>query len=925
MPFSPDSLPPLDRALALLQQGRRAEAEPLFRQALALEPTNLAAAYSLTVLLLQLDRLEEALEQAQIGTRNHPTCAPLWHVLGQIWQRLGRPTDALAAYDQALVHDPTCVDVLINSSALLHEQRQYKEALLRLHRAVEADPSRDLAWANYGILLSEFKQTLHAIHAFEQLVLRNPDYPFGLGLLTFERLHLCDWRDFSWLSEQIISGVRAGRKTCKTLAFMALSDDAGDVRRCTEIYTAHQHPHRFPPLWRGETYSHARLRVAYVSPDFRDHPVGHLLAGVLEGHDHTRVETYGISLGENDGSRHHQRIVAALDHFYEVLDKTPAQIAALIRSLDIDVAVDLAGYTAGSRTDIFLHRPAPVQVNYLGYAGTMGLPCYDFILADAQVIPPNARHHYSEQVFALPHCYLPVASGCPPAVPLPRAAYGLPDQAFVFCAFGHDYKIHPEIFRIWMKLLQAIPGSVLWLMSRHETTIANLRQAAHHHQIDPARLVFASRVPRIEDHLARYQVADLFLDPWPYGSHTTSADALMVGLPVITYQGGAFHSRVASSLLTTLGLPELITHSFEEYFTLACKLAKDRNRLATYRQRLQAIHPPSLLSGRRFAASLEEAFAAMLADRLPRHPALERFMLTANASGPATSSSQPAPAFILPSENPNRPVEHDSRVSRSSPRLVIVVPIYKPTLNLLEQFSLDQLKQTALHRTITFVGPRHLDVSYYRFRYPEFGIRLYDDRYFASIQGYNHLLLDPDFYAGFDSADFVLIHQTDALLLHDDLDQWMHMGYDYVGAPWPGGLEILLQFGRYARHGGLQVKAYVGNGGFSLRSIRGTRHVLVELGEMRDYWIRSNSSEDLFFGFAGTISNAFRLPNQMVAARFALELEPQKFFDLHDGTIPTGCHAWWKHDLEFWKGIIIKVAEKRDSAGIKNPAPTPGF
>jgi predicted SAM-dependent methyltransferase len=298
------------------------------------------------------------------------------------------------------------------------------------------------------------------------------------------------------------------------------------------------------------------------------------------------------------------------------------QIAELMRQLEVDIAIDLAGYTTDSRTQIFLHRPAPIQVNYLGYPGTMGLDCYDYILADRTVIPEEQQAFYREKPAYLDHCYLPIASGLEVAKPLPRAAYGLPNKGFVFCAFSHDYKIHPDLFAIWMRLLKSKPGSVLWLVSRNEVSQQNLRQGAETEGVEPDRLIFASRVPKVEDHLARYLVADLFLDTWPYNAHTTAADALLAGLPVITYEGSSFPSRVASSLLKTLGLEQLVTHSLEEYFQLADNLAHKPKRLKALKSQLspEALEGHPFL-GQSFTRSLERVLDGLEASSVTASPA----------------------------------------------------------------------------------------------------------------------------------------------------------------------------------------------------------------------------------------------------------------------------------------------------------------
>lgn len=625
---------PLLTAINLQQQGKLPEAEALFRQILQVAPGNPAALYSLAVILLNTARADEALQFATAGIDANPDFSPLAFVQGAAFQALHRRDEALAAYDRALVINPKYIEVLVNSGALLREMHRHHEALERFRRVLDIDPDYETALGNYGILLTEFKLGQQAVAAFERLLKKNPDYPYGIGLLCYERMHLCDWTDLEALTRQITDGIRAGRRTCKTLGYMALSDDAADHYRCAEIFAQGQHPKRPEPLWRGERYRHQRTRIAYVSPDLREHPVGHLMAGVIEGHDKSRFELIAISLGIDDGSRIRARMIAAFDHFIDAKDMSARQIAELMRQMEVDIAIDLAGYTSDARTDVFLHRPAPIQVNYLGYPGTMALDCYDYIIADRTVLPEEHKGWYTEKPAYLDHCYLPIASGIEVAEPQPRSAYGLPDTGFVFCAFSHDYKIHPRLFDVWMRLLESNPGSVLWLVSRNETSQQNLRKAAQERGIAPERLVFATRVPRVEDHLARYRVADLFLDTWPYNAHTTAADALLAGLPVVTYKGGSFPSRVAASLLETLGFDHLVTGSFDEYFELADGLAHDPGRLQALRESLtpQALHGHPFL-GQSFTRGLEKVLDGMApAD------------VAATPSAPAPRAAAPAPA-----------------------------------------------------------------------------------------------------------------------------------------------------------------------------------------------------------------------------------------------------------------------------------------
>ena len=603
------------RALDLQGKGQLDAAQPLFQQVLARDPGNAAALYSSCLVehqrgnnLLAQRMTEEALQKA-------PGFA-LLHVLhGAILQGQGLKEPALKSYDAGLALDPTAVTALLNSGVLLRDMLRHAEALERFNRVVAQDPDNLTGLANCAVLLTEFKQSEQAIAMFQRLLEIKPDYDYGLGLLAYERLHICDWTDFEPLRQKMVAGVLAGQRACKSLSVMAFSDSAEVHFASARTFASHFCPPKpeAQHLWRGERYRHDKIRIAYVSPDLREHPVGHLICGVFEQHDKSRFETIAISLGIDDGSRLRGRMLKAFDHFIDVRGKPSLEIAQIMRNMEVDIAVDLGGYTSDTRSEVFAYRPAPVQVNYLGYPGTMGSGYYDYILADKQVIPVDQQRFYSERVAYLPDAYLPTDRSVQISPHTPtRVECGLPETGFVFCSFSHDYKISPPLFDIWMRLLLQVPGSVLWLMARGALAQGNLRKEAAARGVDPQRLVFAGRVPAVEDHLARYRQADLFLDTHPYNAHTTAADALMAGLPVLTYQGQSFPARVAGSLLTALDVPELITHSHHDYEALALHLATRPDALAAVRSKVQAhLDGSALFDTRGFCRGMEATYIAM--------------------------------------------------------------------------------------------------------------------------------------------------------------------------------------------------------------------------------------------------------------------------------------------------------------------------
>jgi predicted O-linked N-acetylglucosamine transferase (SPINDLY family) len=353
-----------------------------------------------------------------------------------------------------------------------------------------------------------------------------------------------------------------------------------------------------------------RIRVGYFSADFHEHPVTLLMVDAFEQHDPARFEVTAFSLGRDSQSAVRRRLVQAFSRFIDVRRKSDLEIALLARELHIDIAVDLGGHTAHSRPRIFALRAAPIQVNYLGYPGTSGAPYMDYLFADRTVIPSINFVHYSEKIVHLAHSYLPNDATRPVSqAPPSREAAGLPVTGFVYCCFNHSYKITPAVFSIWMRILERTPAAILWLARTDEVAAENLRREAVRRGVNPERLVFATRVPSLADHLARQRVADLFLDTLPYNAHATAIDALWVGLPVLTRLGEGFAGRVAASLLTSIGLPELITLTPQEYEDTAVQLAHDPGRLMAVKCKL-AEHrlTTPLFDTRRFIRDLESAY-----------------------------------------------------------------------------------------------------------------------------------------------------------------------------------------------------------------------------------------------------------------------------------------------------------------------------
>jgi len=425
-------------------------------------------------------------------------------------------------------------------------------------------------------------------------------------------MHCCDWRGRNEELGRLVSAIRAGKRSAAPFVTLSISDSPQDHLLCSRIWVRDKCPASPVPIWKGEHYRHDRIRVAYLSADFHEHAMAYCLAGLFEAHDRGRFDTTAVSIGPDAPGRMRARLERAFDRFIDVRQRADQEVARVLRELEIDIAVDLNGFTADGRTRIFAFRAVPVQVSYLGYPGTMGADYIDYVLADRFVIPEQQFSCFTEKVVYLPDTYQVNDSKRVIADRTPtRAEAGLPERGFVFCSFNNSYKISPMVFDAWMRLLGNVEGSVLWLVDTGTTAVRNLREEAAARGVARDRLVFAPKV-RHEDYLARHRLADLALDTLPYNGHATTSDALWAGLPVLTCLGTTFAGRVAASVLNAIGLNELITHTLGEYEALALDLATNRERLAGIRSKLEenrATYP--LFDTDRFRRHIEAAYTTM--------------------------------------------------------------------------------------------------------------------------------------------------------------------------------------------------------------------------------------------------------------------------------------------------------------------------
>lgn len=635
----------LQAAWEAIDRDELAAAEAIARNALRSNPRDVEATYLLGSSLLFQDRYQEALaplQQAYQEARRkgaghrlgycylalgdfknaelvlaqeieaYPDLVNARNALGIALVRQSRREEALAVFLEAARLDPGSVESNNNVGNVLGDLRRYEEAIPYLRKVLDANPDLAETHHNLGLTLQSLKRHEEAIASLQAALRLAPGASFTLSHLVWNQLSICQWQDLEARVDALRTQVRTDKIAAEPFTFVAISRSAEEQQLCTQIYIQEKFPRRPKPLWRETRYRHGRIRLAYLSADFREHATAYLSAGLFELHDRSKFEVFGISYGPDDRSAMRSRLKEGFDRFLDVRGKSDEDTARMLRDMEVDIAIDLHGHTIGTCLGILAHRPAPVQSSYLGFPGTTGAEFIDYLLADRIVLPEEQQQFCTEKVVYLPDCYQvndakrPIAERAPT-----REEAGLPRAGVVFCCFNNNYKITPDVFAIWMRLLHAVPGSVLWLLEDNSVAKRNLLDRAQSSGVDATRLVFAARLPNPQ-HLARHRLADLFLDTQPCNAHTTASDALWTGVPVLTCAGNTFAGRVASSLLAAVGLPELVTHSLEDYETLALRLAKDGRRLEELRSRLTRSRATApLFDTDRFRRHIEAAYVTM--------------------------------------------------------------------------------------------------------------------------------------------------------------------------------------------------------------------------------------------------------------------------------------------------------------------------
>ena len=603
--------------VVLGQTNRAADGAVCLRRSVALNSQDPLAWNNLAMVLKQLGAFEDAIHAWERAVGLQPAYVSAWFNQGEVWRTLRNNRRALTAYEQTLALAPQHLDAELGRICVLLNLGRSLEALGHAQQTMLESPDHAGFNRGAGVALWNLKRYPEATHFLRKALHLEPQAKAILGSLMYAQMVCCDWRDRAEVLAMLEADTMQGIWVSQPFVLVGCSASAEVLRRCADLeiqatvpalaLSLTQRIRNNPPKAKKD-----KLRIAYLSADFHTHATSYLIAELFELHDRHRFDVVAVSFGPHDNGALRARIEASVDQFFRVNDLPDQEVAELLVREQVDIAIDLKGLTQDARPGIFQLRPAPIVVNYLGFPGTMGTACFDYIVGDPIVTPFEHAAFYSEKIVQLPHSYQVndrqrvIASDTPT-----RQQHGLPAEGFVFACFNNNYKITPEVFDVWMRLLGRVDGSVLWLLADNDTAVANLRREAVARGIASERLVFAPRAP-LPEHLARHRLADLFLDTLPCNAHTTASDALWAGLPVLTCLGTTFAGRVAASLLTAIGLPELITDSLEAYETLALRLATQPAQLQDIRRKLNTQRDTSaLFDTPQFTVHLEKAYLQM--------------------------------------------------------------------------------------------------------------------------------------------------------------------------------------------------------------------------------------------------------------------------------------------------------------------------
>jgi predicted O-linked N-acetylglucosamine transferase (SPINDLY family) len=600
-----------NRGMALYDLARYEGATASFDQAIARNPGHARAFNYRGNALYELRQTQAALASYAAAIALNADYADAYNNHGSALFELERYAAALVSFDRAILLQPNYADAHNNRGNALYELGKIEAALASYEAAIALQSNYPGVHFNRGQMFDELRQHAAAVSSYAKALALKTDFKFAFGHRLLARMQICDWHGIGAELAELAARIERDEPAANPFCALALLGSAPLQKKAAQIWVREKAPSHevLPPM--AKRAAGERIRLGYFSADYCNHPLAFLSAELFETHDRAQFEVTGFSLGPDTQDEMRKRLENAFGRFIDVHAMSAADIAALARNLKIDIAVDLTGFTKGSRPKIFALRAAPIQVSYLGFLGTMAAPYIDYLIADIEIVPPALRANYTEKI-----CYLPSYQANDSRRPIADKSFvrhelGLPPVGFVFCCFNSNYKITPATFDSWMRILKRTPGAVLLLYAASETAAGNLRKEAHHRGVDAGRLVFGARMAT-PDYLARYRAADLFLDTLPYNAGATASDALWAGLPVLTCVGETFAGRMASSLLRAIRLPELITSTPAQYEELAVALAADPRRMAEIKRKLAANRLTTpLFNTRQHTRSLETAYTEM--------------------------------------------------------------------------------------------------------------------------------------------------------------------------------------------------------------------------------------------------------------------------------------------------------------------------
>jgi len=582
-----------------------------YKKIINIKPDDAEAHNSLGVLFMDTRQIDKAIESYKSAIKVNKSFIEAINNLGLAFIGLGQIDEAINYYQKAVTINPNFAPTYNNLGIAYKQILNHDAATKCYEKAITLDPNYSDAISNYGNLLTNLKNLDKALTQYEHAYELNPSANYMLGNILHTKMHLCLW---SGLSNQLIelqNKIHDGKKVIDPFALLALIDDPEIQKKTSEINAQNKFPRSYllPKIY---NYSkHNKIRIGYFSPDFREHPVSTLTAELYETHDRSQFEIYAFSSGPNTKDEMNLRIKAGVDHFHDVSKMSHKEIAILSRSLEIDIAVDLGGSTENSRTEVFAMLAAPIQTSYIGYLGTMGADYYDYFIAAKGMIPKKNQKYFSEKIVYLPSYQVNDSKEPLPETLFSREDLGLPKDSFVFCCFNNTYKITPAVFDSWARILKEVEKSAMMIYASNKTAQKNLIKEITNRGVDPERLIFGENLPRTE-YLSRYRLADLFLDTLPYNAGTTASDALRMGLPVLTCQGNSFASRVASSVINAVDLPELITDTQEGYESVAIELATNPEKYKSIKDKLKDnLSTATLYDTAKFTENLESAYRVM--------------------------------------------------------------------------------------------------------------------------------------------------------------------------------------------------------------------------------------------------------------------------------------------------------------------------